>query len=125
MKAVVNELAKFYRKINFQSDDYFLEPKSEGSKMERLFHYYANTSLEEQEIQSELYENGQSTKAFMMLRKDLVLRLSRYVLVMDPNKVGQSRRLQQFVMVARTLLSPEYFFMLVFTRVVLIWPRKQ
>lgn len=101
MKGVVDELTKFYRMVRFQSEEYFVEPKEDGNKVERLFHFYLDAGLEESEIEDHLYFGQKSTKAFMMLRKDLVNRLCRYVLVVDANKLAQSRRLQQFVVVTR------------------------
>lgn len=103
MKGVVHELAKFYRMISFRPESYFLVPKSDGSKVERLFQQYL-LGKDEDELKADLYADG-SEKAFMMLRKDLAERLYKYVLVMDPAKLSTSVQVQRQVTILKNAIS--------------------
>lgn len=104
LKGVVQELTKFYRMIEDGFGGYFIQPSEEGNKLERLFNQYMNSGLSEQEIQGHLYPKD-SSKAFMMLRKELSNRLFRYVLAVDSKRFSSSKRVIQFINILKNAIA--------------------
>jgi len=102
MESVVKELVKFYTFFFGKSNKSLLRPGEVGNKSSALFSEYLGHHEGKRDT---------SGKAFMMLRKGLIEKLSQYVSVSDPSQIYKSpyqvehMRAQKDSMNARILFS--------------------
>lgn len=84
----IRELAGIYRLTLKYKNEFFLEPRKDGSKIERYFDILnSNSTINEDELAKLFYSDGKQDKAYMMLRLALRDRLINYLYLLKPRKV--------------------------------------